>query len=90
MNDAPNSPTDVSPAALAILDHLQSTGERDRLKEWLIRELTSCGWVDTLYRKAHQIGKAQASTTDQPLATNQLAAKLSDFGRGKCSRERLL
>lgn len=87
MNNDQTSSSHSPLAALAILDHLQSTGERDRLKEWLISELTSRGWVDTLHDKAHQIAKAHVSTTEQPLTTTQLAAKLSADGHGKLAAE---
>ncbi|CAN8072580.1 unnamed protein product [Agarophyton chilense] len=38
-----------------LLELMQQSGQRDRIKEWLINDLETTGWTATLFEKAAQL-----------------------------------
>lgn len=70
--------------ARQVLEHLQESGERDRIKEWLINDLESNGWTATLFKRAEEICAAQshdpklAATSGKPPSVDATNPRQAD------------
>ncbi|PXF44733.1 hypothetical protein BWQ96_05492 [Gracilariopsis chorda] len=60
MKSVSENNTAADRVARQVLEHLQESGERDRIKEWLINDLESKGWTAMLFKRAEEICSAQS------------------------------
>jgi len=56
--------------ARMLLEQLQESGERDRMKEWLFRELDTAGWKKSLSEQASKIVKARNAESESKEAAH--------------------
>lgn len=78
-------PTESEQVALEILEQLQMSGERDRLKAWLQRELHSKGWTAAMHARAATYAERRESSPESsaaPLKASELAEELGTLGHG--------
>ena len=65
--------------AKAVQDSMTESGERVRIKEWLIESLESCGWASSVDRMVAQYCSDKA---DSSLSVAQIAEQLTSKAFG--------
>lgn len=75
--------TPASRASLLLVEKLQASGERDQLKEILLRELSAHGWIDIMQNKAQEVARKHVASGGAPLTVYELSNQIAKYGKGE-------
>lgn len=76
----PPSENATAAVANAVMESMQESGEKDRVKEWLLEALESAGWTAQLHASASLLTANCDGKHD--LSVKELAAALNRQGHG--------
>lgn len=84
MPNAPPRETDGDASvAHEVLERMQASGARDRVKEWLFEALDAAGWTAALAARAADV---KGEPAGEPASVQGIVEAVEGFGFGKLSR----